>query len=96
MAYELKDGSGNLFRNDKGDNEKRPDYRGELKLCGDTYTIAGWVRKGKDGKKDWLSLAVRAKDESRSAPRAEAQSESTQERPKRDEPAATNEPGLPF
>ena len=29
MAYEHKPGSFSLFKNDKGDNEKRPDYTGE-------------------------------------------------------------------
>lgn len=57
MAFELKDGSGTLFRNDKDGNDKRPDYRGELKLLnGETIKLAGWIKEGAKGK--FLSLSV--------------------------------------
>jgi len=54
MAYELKDGQGSLFRNDKEGNEARPDYRGELNIGGTVYRVAGWIKEGKAGK--WMSL----------------------------------------
>lgn len=51
MAFEHKPGSFTLFKNDKGDNEKRPDYRGEgLDLNGKTIEVAAWIKEGKKGK----------------------------------------------
>ena len=35
--------------NDKGDNPKRPDYRGLVTVQGVTYEMAGWKRKKDDG-----------------------------------------------
>ena len=41
-----------LFKNDKGDNEKRPDYTGtEVDADGVEHRIAGWIREGKTGTK---------------------------------------------
>lgn len=50
-----------MFRNDKGDNDKRPDYRGDLNVNGVTYEIAGWIKSGQKGK--FMSLSVKPKDE---------------------------------
>ena len=36
--------SGMLFKNDKGDNEKRPDYKGSVNVGGVEYWLSGWVR----------------------------------------------------
>ena len=33
-----------IRQNDKGGNAKRPDYRGEVKLFGKVYEVAGWER----------------------------------------------------
>lgn len=68
MAYELKDGQGTLFKNDKDGNDKRPDYRGELMLDGTLMEVAGWIKEGKRGK--WVSLSVKPKEERPAAPPA--------------------------
>lgn len=47
---------GALFRNDKGDNPARPDYRGRCQLAGIGYRISGWVRTSQAGQ-NFLSLA---------------------------------------
>jgi hypothetical protein len=60
MAFELKDGQGTFFKNDKEGNEKRPDYRGELNVGGTIYRISGWIKEGQKGK--WMSLSCEAKD----------------------------------
>lgn len=57
---------GVLFVNDKGDNEKRPDYRGTINVGGMEYEISGWKRTSSKGTK-FLSLSVREKADS--APR---------------------------
>jgi hypothetical protein len=50
---------GVLFRNDKGDNESRPDYRGKLNIEGTEYWISGWVKTPKSGGQKFLSLTVK-------------------------------------
>jgi len=51
MAYEHKPGTFSLFKNDKGGNEARPDYRGEGKdLQGKSIEVAAWLKEGSKGK----------------------------------------------
>ena len=59
---EKYDNSGVLFKNDKGDNPKRPDYRGSLAVAGVDYNISGWIRESKKTGDKFLSLKVEAKD----------------------------------
>lgn len=67
MTFELKDGQGNLFKNDKGDNAKRPDYRGELRIGGKTYRLSAWIKEGNKGK--FMSLSAQTDDQVQAAPR---------------------------
>ena len=48
---EQKDNSGALFKNDKGDNEKRPDYTGKARIGGTDYYISAWLNESKKGTK---------------------------------------------
>ena len=51
MAYEHKPGTFSLFKNDKGDNEKRPDYTGEgMGLDGTPIKVSAWLKDGAKGK----------------------------------------------
>jgi len=58
MAYELRDGQGSIFRNDKQGNESRPDYTGKLNLGGVIYWVAAWVKTPQRGGEAFLSLDV--------------------------------------
>lgn len=50
MAYEHKPGSFTLFKNDKGGNDKRPDYRGDgADLDGMPIEVAAWIKKSEKG-----------------------------------------------
>ena len=49
MAYEVKEGNGTLFPNDKQGNQSSPDYTGNFKIGGKMWNIAGWVGKTKSG-----------------------------------------------
>jgi len=61
MAYEQKPGEFVLFKNDKGDNPKRPDYRGEgMDLNGQSIEVAAWIKEGKKGK--FMSCTIKLKD----------------------------------
>ena len=44
-----------VSQNDKGNNPKRPDYRGEVKFAGQTYELAAWKRTTKDGTRRFVS-----------------------------------------
>lgn len=58
MAYQRKPGEFSMNKNDKGDNPKRPDYRGEgLDLNGNPVEIAGWIKDGPKGK--WMACTMK-------------------------------------
>ena len=65
--YEPKDMSGSLFKNDKGENPARPDYRGDIFINGQVYKLAAWIKTGREGTKlagqKYMSLSVKPKDE---------------------------------
>ena len=50
MAFELNDMSGNLFRNEKKESAKQPDYTGKVKIRGEELRVAAWLKDGKKGK----------------------------------------------
>lgn len=54
-----KDMTGALFLNDKGDNPKRPDYKGRVVIEGKEWQLSVWKRTSKAGL-DYLSVAVDA------------------------------------
>jgi uncharacterized protein (DUF736 family) len=60
MAYELKNGQGTLFKNERKDKPNAPDYKGMLNVDGVEYWVSGWRKKGaKAG--DWTSLSIKKK-----------------------------------
>lgn len=56
MAYQERDMSGILFREQSKKSEKAPDYTGKLTMGGTTYRLAGWKKEGSRG--TFLSLKV--------------------------------------
>ena len=69
MAYEQKEGSGTIFKNDKKGNEKAPDYRGSVIINGVETEIALWVKDGQKGKFFSVSQKTKqAKVETKSNP----------------------------
>jgi len=64
MAYEPKPGSFSLFKNDKGDNEKRPDYTGDgLDPEGKPIKVSAWIKQGSKGKFMSCNLQYKTKGE---------------------------------
>ncbi len=61
MAYELREGQGSLFRNERRDNDKQPHARGEILIGGVLYEISAWTKEGKKGK--FQSLQAKPKQE---------------------------------
>lgn len=54
--------SGALFKNDKGDNPNRPDYKGTINVNGKAHWLSAWLKTSKAGK-NYMSLEVQPKDE---------------------------------
>ena len=54
---------GVLFKNDRKDSDKHPDYRGSINVNGVEYWLSAWIREGQKGK--FMSLSVQPKDEVR-------------------------------
>jgi hypothetical protein len=60
---ETKPLSGALFKNDKGDNENRPDYKGKIVLeNGSVRWVSCWVKRNPDKTVKLLSLALQVPD----------------------------------
>jgi uncharacterized protein (DUF736 family) len=51
---------GVLFRNDRKETEKHPDYKGSINVEGEDRWLSAWLREGKDGNK-YLSISTQAK-----------------------------------
>jgi len=61
MAYEKRDLTGTLFKNDKMMNEKSPQYTGTVTIDGVDYWQSAWLKEGKSGVK-FFSQSFKRKD----------------------------------
>jgi len=69
---------GALFKNDKGDNPNRPDYKGKVNVDGKEYYVSSWIKEAGPNAKNpgakFLSLSLEAVDQVASAGFDRAQS----------------------
>jgi uncharacterized protein (DUF736 family) len=62
MSKQFDDSNrGALFKNDRKESEKHPDYKGSINVSGHDYWLSAWIKESKDGKK-YMSLSVQQKD----------------------------------
>ena len=63
MAYEKRDMSGTLFKNDKREKDTHPHATGSCIIDGVEYWVNAWTKDGQKGK--FQSLAFKRKEERR-------------------------------
>ena len=57
--YQPQHNTFTLFANDKGDNPKRPDYKGDIILPdGTKMRLSAWIRESRNGERKFLSGKV--------------------------------------
>jgi hypothetical protein len=61
LAYEQRDNSGSVFKNERKEKETHPDRTGTAMIDGVAYYVSGWIKQGSKGQ--FLSLAFKRKDE---------------------------------
>lgn len=60
MSDNKYDNSGRIFTNDRKENDRHPDYKGNITVDGKEYWLSGWKKQGQRG--PFISLAIKPKD----------------------------------
>ena len=71
MAYEQRDNSGSLFKNDKKEKDNHPDYKGSCMVGGVEMWMSSWLKTGANGTK-FMSFSFKPKDQQATQPVAKA------------------------
>jgi hypothetical protein len=75
---------GVLFKNDRKESDRHPDYKGSCEIDGLEFWISAWIKEGQKGK--FMSLAFTEKEQQAAAP-APAPAPARQQRQQRQAPA---------
>lgn len=67
MAFEIKDNSGSVFKNDRKEKDTHPDRAGQARIGGVDYWVSGWIKQDRNGN-PYMSLAFKPKDQKAAEP----------------------------
>ena len=67
MAYEMKENSGSLFKNDRRESDTHPLYKGSALIGGVEYWLDCWLNEDRSGGK-YMSLKFKPKEARTQAP----------------------------
>lgn len=84
MSYDNTN-RGVLFKNDRKETDKHPDYRGRIDVGGTEYWLDAWIKTPKAGGAKFMSLSVKPKE-------AKAQQEAPSPQPRTDAPFSDDIP----
>jgi hypothetical protein len=63
MAFEMREMSGSLFRNERKGKDTHADHQGTCLIGGVEYYVNAWIKESKDGQKKFFSLSFKPKGE---------------------------------
>ena len=52
---------GVLFKNDRKESDRHPEYKGSINVNGEEFWLSSWVKDGKNGK--FMSLSITPKND---------------------------------
>jgi len=81
---EKRDTTGVLFKNDRKESEKHPDYKGNVTVNGQDYWLSAWIKEGKGGK--FMGLALSPKEAEQAKPSQRSKSTGFDDFPDSDVP----------
>ena len=61
MAYEPRDMTGSLFKNDRKESDTHPDYKGSALINGVDHWLDAWINTDRNGGK-YMSLKLKPKE----------------------------------
>lgn len=61
MAFEPRDMTGSLFKNDRKESDTHPDYKGSALIGGIDHWLDAWINEDRNGNK-YMSLKLKPKD----------------------------------
>ena len=74
MAYEMKDMTGSIFKNEKREKETQPQGKGQALIDGVEYWVSAWTNDGTNGKYQSLKFERKDKQAAPSKPPVKSQS----------------------
>jgi hypothetical protein len=64
MAEYSNENRGSLFKNNKKEEDRHPDYNGSINVEGTEYWINAWIKESKKDGTKFFSLSVKEKQDS--------------------------------
>lgn len=80
MAYEQRDNSGSIFKNQKKEKDTHPDYTGNGMIDGREYWFSAWIKTDRNGNR-FMSMAFKPKEEQQPREQRTAPADDRKRRP---------------